>query len=45
MVELSVGYSRLGSNRVSNTLLGPDVRTVPENIYVFRLGYSIWLGL
>ena len=45
MLELSVAYTRIANDRISNTLDAPDVRTVSENIWVIRTNFITRFGL
>ena len=45
MVEVSVSYVRNETGRINNTLTGPDVRSVAEDIWLVRGTFSVRLGL
>lgn len=43
--EVSVTYVRNGNDRINNTLNGPDVRTVAENVFLVRGTFTVRIGL
>lgn len=45
LLEVNVSYVRAGEDQIRNTLNGPDVRTVPENIWLISARFAVRFGL
>src|SRR5690606_29958083 len=45
MLSNDLSYLRAGEDQIRNTLNGPDVRTVPEDIWMISAKFAVRIGL